>query len=574
MQTLLRTLNEYDLELIRVIANRWDVDLKSSDVPKSAEQLAAGMLRTDKVTEVWSHLPDEQRQALQALLGSGGKMLLPMFSRLYGAIRTMGPDRLAREKPYLAPQNIAEHLYYRGLIAVTYGEAEGDKVKKPVQQFIYVPTDLAPLMPTKVTGYKEEPRPQVESVPTAPQPDHPKLADTTIVDDLTTLLAACQIEDVPFSEGNIPKEYRDGLKPYFLGTVSPVRVSLLCALAVDMGMAAASGDKAPQVLKPVGQRARTWLDSTRPAQVRALAEAWRRSTTFNELRQLAGIKVEKADNDPLLARQTVLTYFELLPSNDWWPVEPLVEAVKEDEPDFLRLDGNYDSWYIRDAQSGEYLRGFETSWDKIEGALLRFILIGPMHGLGLLDIANDGKYCRLTAYGRAFLDLAEWPDSANAPKEGAPIRVSEEGVCEVPRQTSRYERFQLARFTEWLASTDPYKYKVSASGMELARQQGIRAEQVVTFLRRVSDEEVPDTLVKQIDLWGQAGGPEPATISRLTVLRVPRPDMLDSIMSTPALRRYLGTPLGPDAVTVREGQWEALAKALRDSGIAVEADLS
>src|SRR5579859_5992190 len=39
-------------------------------------------------------------------------------------------------------------------------------------------------------------------------------------------------------------------------------------------------------------------------------------------------------------------------------------AVKEEEPDFQRPAGNYDSWYIRDAQSGEYLRGFE-SWDRV-----------------------------------------------------------------------------------------------------------------------------------------------------------------------------------------------------------------
>ena len=51
------------------------------------------------------------------------------------------------------------------------------------------------------------------------------------------------------------------------------------------------------------------------------------------------------------------------------------------EPDFQRPTGNYDTWYIRDTTTQEFLKGFEQ-WDAVEGALLRFLFRGPLHWLG------------------------------------------------------------------------------------------------------------------------------------------------------------------------------------------------
>lgn len=593
MQKLLQTLTEYDLELLQVIANRWDVDLSARDAKQAAEQLSAAMLKPEKVAEVWARLEDAHRGALQALIGAGGKMAMAMFGRMFGEIRQMGPDRIVREKPHLDPASAAEALYYRGLLAMTFAEADTDKEKtgekgkgkgkakeaakaRPTVAVVYVPTDLMPLMPTTDTALKREIDKQSAPpvVPPAPEPETIRQADTTIIDDLTTILAACQVEDVPFgADGAMDSEYRTALKPYTLGSNTAVRFHLMTGLAIDMGIAGLSGE-GTQILKPIAQKARGWMDGTRPAQIRALAEAWRSSVTFNELMYVPNLKIERVSNDPLLARQTVLSFLEQVPPNGWWPISELIEAVKEEEPDFQRPDGDYESWYIRDAQSGEYLRGFEKSWDKVDGALLRFILIGPLYGLGLLDLSGDLTLCRLTAYGRAFVDRADWP--ANVPNEGLPVKVLADGTCEVPRGANRYERFQLARFTQWLSAGEPYRYKINADGLETAKRQGFKAEMLITFLRRVTDNALPENVIRQIELWRQqneGGAVEAATISRVMVLRLPRPEMLDALMKEPSLRKYLGATLGPAAAIVRPGQWEALLTALRESGMAVEADL-
>ncbi len=281
----------------------------------------------------------------------------------------------------------------------------------------------------------------------------------------------------------------------------------------------------------------------------------------------------------MLARQTVFTFLESVPENGWWPVDAFINAVKEEEPDFQRPAGNYDSWYIRDAQSGEYLRGFD-SWDRVDGAVLRFILTGPMWGLGLLDTADNGQVCRLTPYGRAFTGASDWPKEirdakdprANAEGSGEVyFTIQEDGTCDVPRAASRYNRFQLARFTEWIGAGDPYRYRISSAGLQQASRQNIKVEAVLTFLKRGTGDQIPAPILNLIETWGQAGN-EHALITDVTVLRVPSPELLETIQSTPALRRYLGATLGPTAVIVRPGQWQDLAAALEANGVLVDFD--
>ncbi len=559
MQDLARTLADYDLELLRVIANRWDIDLNTRDPKQAAESLAAGMLRPDKVADAWDRLTDEQRGAMQTLLGAGGKMLSVVFARLFGEIRPMGPGKIEREKPYLNPANLAEVLYYRGLIAMTFGEGI-----KGSQAYTYVPTDLAPLMPVHKTGYNLAPLP--ESVESVPQPNFIRLADTMLVDDLTTLLAYCQLNDVALGDGTIAPEHQKALKAHLLGSNSSARLALMVAVAGGMGIAG----ETQGLFKPVPGAARKWLDAPRPVQVRMMAEAWRDSILYNELWYTPGLKPERAgwQNDPLLARQTVLTFLEMVPTDAWWPIDTFISAVKEDEPDFQRPGGDYDSWYIRDAQSGQYLRGFE-SWDKVDGAVLRFILTGPMHGLGLVDTAENGGVCRLTAYGRAFSGAADWP---TASADAELITVSPDGLCEVPRGVSRYDRFQLSRFTEWVKAADPYQYRISAAGLTQAARQNIQAGHILTFLKRGTNDAVPGEIINLIETWAQAGA-DTASISQMVVLRVPTAELLTAIQSTPSLRRYLGATLGPTAVAVRPGQWNDLAAALQANGVLVEVDM-
>src|SRR5690606_893785 len=163
------------------------------------------------------------------------------------------------------------------------------------------------------------------------------------------------------------------------GEPHPARTALLITLAGSLGLASAERG----VFKPVPSHARAWLERTRPQQVRALAEGWRRSTLYNDLWHTPGLEPEDTGwrndprvpgqdrawrertrpqqvralaegrrgrtlyhvrwhtpglepedtgwrNDPLLARQTVLTFLEMVPPDDWWPVDEFNKLVKVD----------------------------------------------------------------------------------------------------------------------------------------------------------------------------------------------------------------------------------------------------
>jgi hypothetical protein len=241
--------------------------------------------------------------------------------------------------------------------------------------------------------------------------------------------------------------------------------------------------------------------------------------------------------------------------------------VKTEEPDFQRPAGDYDSWYIRDAGTGDYLRGFDN-WDRVDGALLWFILTGPMHWLGLTDLGSGGALCRLTVYGRAVCGETEWPDP---PEDRAQLGIEPDGALIAPRTLSRYERFQLARITEWGAPGDSYTYRLTTASLQGAARQGIQSDAIQAFLRRASGGEIPLVISQLLEGWEKTGQAD-VWMTRATILQADSPAALQTILETPELRRYLGATLGPAAVIVRAGQERELAAALQTRGILVDLD--
>jgi hypothetical protein len=151
--------------------------------------------------------------------------------------------------------------------------------------------------------------------------------------------------------------------------------------------------------------------------------------------------------------------------------------------------------------------------------------------------------------------------------------IHEDGTVEVPRTASRYDRFQIARFTDWSKATDPYTYKLSATGLAQAARQDIQPAQIITFLRRVCGDDLPDSVLRLLEAWSGGGADFPISIEPMIVLRTPTAELLETIQKTPELRRYLGVPLGPNAVAVRSDQYRQLADAIQALlGIAVQVD--
>jgi hypothetical protein len=572
MLSLERALRAYEPVMLGVIADRWDVDLETHSVTDITTTLLQVMLDRDAAAATWDRLDDAQRGAMQSLLGAGGTMPARMFARLYGEIREMGPGKLEREKPYLDPVSIAEVLLYRGLIARGYDETEAGP-----SAVIYVPTDLAAVLPTHHTGFdlsveeddelpfdESEDEEEAWTLPSE-QPDGIIQTDTSLVDDMATVLAYLQVAAVSIREGEygLPQAHVESLNAFLLKK-EPMRLVFLLGLARSLALIA----ERDSLLKPVSQSARRWLESPRSEQVRTLATAWRESLNYNDLCHVSGLVVEAVGNDPRLGRQMLMDTLRDLPPDSWWIVDGVIDEIKETAPDFQRPGGDYEGWYIRDERSNEFLTGF-GSWDAVDGAMLHFMLVGPLHWLGLADLGRfaGGMLGRLNAYGRAFVSGQKWPARPDTPDA---ITLHDDGTVEASRRLSRYDRFQLARFTEWLGVDERYRYRFSPRGLRRAAIQHIEARHIRAFLERaLQTGQLPQGVDTILTRWAQTAEAD-ATIEQVTILRTASETALDSVLEEPSVRRYLGARLGPDAVIVRPGQAAALQDALAAFGLLAE----
>ena len=91
MRSLQQCLLDTHLIRLQAIARFWDVELTTSSRRDAATQLAEAMVVPQAIAGAWDALPEDHRQALNALLAAGGQMPSRVFARQWGEIRTMGP---------------------------------------------------------------------------------------------------------------------------------------------------------------------------------------------------------------------------------------------------------------------------------------------------------------------------------------------------------------------------------------------------------------------------------------------------------------------------------------------------
>jgi len=574
MLNLLASLREADTAVRIAVAKTWSVNIEGMNDNDAVTAIHEAMSDPDKAETVWDKLSDQQRQALQMVIGSAGhKIKAPMFERIHGKFRKLGPGAVQREQPEAHPQSAAEALYYRGLIFEGFENAPTGAVA-----VVYVPPDLADLLPTQKTAYDgleagpppdaalpidDAFAPRIESIELE-EDEETIAATTTIVDDMATLLAHLQVFNAELVDGGLSDNDVELLLPHLLDD-ELARLRFL----FGVGVTAELIDVQDQTAYPRRAETRRWLESSRAEQLAILAAAWKDSVIFRDLWHVAGLHPEPTGwpYDPVVARDAILAMIgDFTPQEAWWSLDDFITTVKEIEPDFQRPSGDYESWYIRN-DAGEYLNGFE-SWDAVEGALLDYVINGPLHWLGTVDLAMDAA--RLTAYGRAFVGTESWP---NVPDQPETISVAADGTLTVSRRVPRFDRFQAMRFTDWIAADerDGYTLKLNAEGIRRAAEQGINTGHIEAFVSRMLDNgPLPGPIKQLLETW-QEGASAAVTLERLLVLRTTAPETMDAIYNAPPLRRYLGARLGPMAAVVRADQWDALIEALGAQGIEVEA---
>ncbi|MBC7223971.1 MAG: helicase-associated domain-containing protein, partial [Anaerolineae bacterium] len=314
------------------------------------------------------------------------------------------------------------------------------------------------------------------------------------------------------------------------------------------------------LLRPEPRQARAWLESPPQQALGLLRQTWLGSRRWNDLWHVPSLRCEETGwrNDPRLARQALLQALRALSPDAWYAVDDLVEILHRENPDFQRPDGDYESWFVRDAETGQYLHGFD-SWPQVEGALLRYLLEGPLHWLDVVALGDGGRAFRLTESGAAWLEGRE--PAAEAPPE--PCRL-EGTTLLAPASLGRFRRFQMARLAAWEPGGPPYRYHLTPASVGRALRQGVTREQIASFLGRLLGEEVPAELARALRLW-EARARE-VRLRRAVVLEVEDPQVLEELLADPALGKFLGERLSERHVLVAPRNVEPLRKALQRRG--------
>ncbi len=187
----------------------------------------------------------------------------------------------------------------------------------------------------------------------------------------------------------------------------------------------------------------------------------------------------------------------------WYSQSELIEAFKATEPDFQRPTGDYDTWYIRKSNTQEFLKGFEQ-WDAVEGALLRFLLRGPLHWLQAVDIAEpsagDDYSISLSQWGAYWLGEEGLPQPHEAPRHA--LTAAENFTVNVPYGTPLSDRFRVERFAEWQESYPGYVYQIRKQSLQRAADEGISAARVIEFLQ-THTRSVPDKVIRALLKFGE-----------------------------------------------------------------------
>lgn len=543
MPDLHQTLQGHDLGFLHLVAGLWGVDPGEGDKRSVLQSLIAALQDEALFWEMVESLPASARQALEDLAQRGGRLPWAAFSRRYGDIRPMGAARRERERPDLHPVSPAEMLWYRALI----GRAFLDLPPAEPQEYAYIPDEWLAWLNTTPA-----PAPALNVRPATPaEAAHPRLASDAILDHACTLLAAL----------------RSGLPlPEALGDIP---TAALQALLQSAGLL-------DEHARPLPEGVQRFLQAPRGEALLVLFQAWQGSRTFNELRLLPHLAFEgQWENDPLRARTALLSLLGPLAAQPtWWSLEGFITAVRETQPDFQRPAGDYDSWFIRRAGSEQFLRGF-AHWEEVDGALVRFILTGPLHWLGLLDLAAAAPEAtapitafRFSAWASTL--LAGQPPQGLAEENGHLV-IHSDARLTLPPLTPRWLRYQIARFGEWLPpDAQGHHYRLTPTSLQRARQQGLKVEHLLSLLQKYAAGPIPPAVVQALRRWESQG--TPAHIRRVILLRVSRPEILAELRRGPAAR-CLAEVLAPTLAVVRPGQVERLRRALAESGYLTEVNL-
>jgi hypothetical protein len=542
MYSLRESLEKTPTIILRGIASFWETDNpEESGRPRLVDGLLEQMGRADVVRQILRRLGDEEREVLRLLLASGGQIQAPRLTRSFGPLRS---PQLAPAAP--AELNAVEKLHRKGLLfraLAAMADWQG--------AVFYIPRDLLPFLPR---------------VPQVAVEDHLRsLDDQTVLPtppflflhrDVAVLLAVLHREHyVLANEGQWSEDLVTALEA-FVSAPHPAYRSILLAMAWQAHLFSPDFEG---ILRPTAE-GKQWMRAPRELRSRVLFEAWRHHPTWDDLAGIPALEVEHLwPPDPVRPRQRLLRHLASAEAGSWFSVSDLSAWIESCDPEFLRSTGAANQRpQVRLQETGERLAG-PASWKQVEGRYLDFLVAGPLHWLGVVELGQvEGS---LVAFRLTPLSQFLWYRDV-APPELSEESIIVEGTFEVwvPVEASPYIIFVLEGCAERLQQDHVSHYRLTREALHWALGRGLRVDDLLDLLARYGRGEVPQNVAYTLEEWtktyGQLRLHQPLLLSAEDAL------LLEEVLADTEVRSSCGDPLSSTSVEVLSEHAFALVQRL------------
>lgn len=475
---------------------------------------------------------------IRLLISLGGQEEAERFEEAMGPFRVAGLEKILREKMWQSPVSVTEKLWYRGIIYRQDRMIDGD-----VKECYILPDDLLQRFSQLISSengaefkYKQ---PDVTVRPAIPSETRHVSPEENKLIDVFCLAAALKRDEKPLiiSGLEITDNYRRFLE----------------MLLKDGGFFTGSTDVDAEAI-------RSFLIHNRTAAQIQLAGVWRKASDYCELAEtdeLTVLQLPKFNyQEP---REKLIQIISSLEADTWWSLNGLINAVKNSFPLFLRNSFSDEQWRITD-RDGNDLNGM-GAWYQLEGAYLRFLILGPLQWLGVVRIAYadaDGKEAaafRISKSGMFLLTESENNKVSEIILSKPNLEqnlpgISSDGAISCSNRVSRYFRYMCTRYCE-IDSFNKHGdtiFRITPSSLGKSASAGLTRTAFLSLLRRFSKNKVPPALENMLSDSDKAE--MPAVIYQATILTVPDLEILRKLLETSRLEKWILQQINPTSILI------------------------
>ena len=356
---------------------------------------------------------------------------------------------------------------------------------------------------------------------------------------------------------------------------------LFCRLLVELGLVELTADH-------LVARKHAWEQfsaQTVQARARSLAHAYQSLANWSELdsvlRQSTGLVLwhnaqyacsyQHFRSRLVRMRHLLLRSLACTGETGWLPLDRVEAAIRRLWPQMnALLDAPVTAWgvAVRDS-SGRFSPHSTPSWDQVEGRILRFMLQGPLHWLGWVQLSLEGE--RLVAYRST--GLANWVWDRPAPSEpvgSVPLTVEQRGsevmVLVRPHSVCASVHVLLGRIAELQeAAPDRFVYQLDPRRACAEFEVGHSAAELLAEWNRCLSATAPPAVTEALNDWWSRYG-RVRLYEGFALLELQDDVLLAELQVSTALSQRIVARITPRLALVAEEDVPLLVKEFSERG--------